>query len=388
MWDGSALWPGDGGYVFIPSNHLFFFKYDVNETTAEPELSFAGGSKGEQEFGSGAPIVTSNGSTSGSGVVWLTTCLTGHTGCEVADLAAYRAAPTEPSPKPIWSKPIGAATKFARPDAYEGHIYVGNAQGDLLAFSPSLLTSSTESLDLGSIQVGGQAGAQVTLENKGTPLKIKEVRAPTAPFTATGLPAVGEVIQPGRVINITATFHPTGSGAFGSSFGVVTEAGETVVALSGSATTPSPRLEEGSQNLRPFATSAKTDSEATLRSALLDASSSGAVVAEVSCSHGAGPCEGTVALQARASEPEPKNGRSRKHGRMLLTLAVGRFDVAAGTVRKVTLHLSTWALRLLDRKHRLQIQATVLTVGKSGVTHTSETTIVIRRPRTRRHGKG
>jgi hypothetical protein len=244
VWDGSAVWPGEGGYLYIPavnggSGHLRFFKNGVNQATGEPALSLAATSPEEFAFGSGAPIVTSDATTSDSAILWITRCV--YYDCGEAELIAYDPVPlgTE-SLKVLWRAPLDAATKFSRPDAAGGHIYVGNAEGDLYAFAAPSLTPSTTSLDLGSAPIGGHLAGEVTLTNTGTALKVSAVRAPPAPFEATGLPAVGSLIAPGAQITVRVALASSSPGSFTGSLGLSTEAGDTSIDLSGSVATPSP----------------------------------------------------------------------------------------------------------------------------------------------------
>ena len=248
QWDGPALWPGEGGYVYIdavPSaespgatkegGYLRFFKYGVNGTTGEPELSLAGTSPDEFGYGSGSPIVTSNGTSDGSALLWVTHCPgTYSVTCEKAYLRAYSPVPSKEVPQILWEAPIGRASKFSRPDAANGHVYVGNSEGDIFAYSGPALTPSPSSLELGTTTVGGHLKGEATFTNAGTKLKVSAVHPPSAPFEASGLPAVGSSIEPGQVIPVTVTFKPTAAGIFRGSLGLTTQAGETNIALSGS----------------------------------------------------------------------------------------------------------------------------------------------------------
>jgi hypothetical protein len=270
VWDGSALWPGDGGYVYIPGvskpgtgqenfNYLRYFKYGVKGEV--PNLSSAATSTEQFGFGSGAPIITSNGTSSGSAVLWITHCpYVEPNHCEGAELEAYYAVPVGGGAQRLWKAPIGWASKFSRPEASAGHIYVGNKEGQLFSFSGHVLTSSASSLEFAPVSVGGQRVAEVTFTNSGTPLEVSAVRAPSAPFEATGLPSKGSVIAPGQVITVQVKFSPAGAGKFAGSLGLTTQAGETNVALSGS--TPEPPVEPpppppggGSQTLATLASS-------------------------------------------------------------------------------------------------------------------------------------
>jgi hypothetical protein len=253
VWDGSAVWPGDGGYVYIPGvskagsgsenfDFLRYFKYGVKGGV--PNLVPAGQSTEQFGFGSGSPIVTSTGTTSGSAVLWITHCpYTEPHHCEEAEgteLWAYNAVPVAGKPQRLWKASVGFGSKFSRPDASNGHIYVGNHEGDLFAFSGPALTPSTASLEYGTVPIGSQRVAEVTFTNTGTPLKVSAVRAPSAPFEAAGLPAVGAVIEPGQVITVQVKFSPAAPGGFNESLGITTQAGETKVTLSGSAPVVSP----------------------------------------------------------------------------------------------------------------------------------------------------
>ncbi len=248
VWGAAAVWPGDGGYIYIPSvapvgggessGHLHVYKYEVEHAT--PKLSLVGMTPDEMWFGSGSPIVTSNGTASGTGLMWIPWCPAG--GCQGAQLRAYGAVPSSSEPKPIWNAPIGTANKFSRPDASNGHIYVGNREGDIFGYSGPALTPSSESLALGSTSVGGQLAGKVTFTNTGTKLTVKAVHTPSAPFEAPGLPKVGSLIEPGEAITVSVAFRSPAPGNFTGSLGLTTEAGETNIALAGSATAPPPTV--------------------------------------------------------------------------------------------------------------------------------------------------
>ena len=106
-------------------------KYGTEEGT--PHLSVARIPPKYLGFGSGSPMVTSNGTSAGSGIVWVSQC-SNPPECEGSTLNAYSAVPAEGSAKLLWSGEIGVSTKFARPDASGGRIYVGTRDGHLLGF--------------------------------------------------------------------------------------------------------------------------------------------------------------------------------------------------------------------------------------------------------------
>ncbi len=107
-----------------------------------------------------------------------------------------------------------------------------------LAEEPAL-TPSTKSLELGSTLIGKHLAGEVKFENTGnTTLEVKGVKTPSAPFATTGLPATGAKLKPGEVIAVAVTFEPTTAGSYEDSLALITQAGETEVALAATATAP------------------------------------------------------------------------------------------------------------------------------------------------------
>jgi len=257
VWDGAAVWPGDGGYVYIPAvsapedteesgNYLRFFKYEVNGE-GRPALSLAATSPDIFAFGSGSPIVTSNGTEPGSAVLWTTHCPTAS--CEGAQLRAYAAVPQDGVPAVLRELAIGQASKFSRPLASEGFVYLGNRQGRIYGFSAPRLSASSNALNLGETLTGGQLAEHLTFTNSGsTTLTVKPKHSPSAPFQVHGLPAEG-VLQPGQHVTVEITFASTQAGHFSDSLSVTSQAGETSVSLSASAAAPEPRLSASTSSL-------------------------------------------------------------------------------------------------------------------------------------------
>ena len=80
VWSSPAVWPGDGGYIYIPTASgsvatsgsaglMDVYQYGVNGADT-PTLNLVGQSQDAFGFGSSAPVVTSSGTTSGSALVW------------------------------------------------------------------------------------------------------------------------------------------------------------------------------------------------------------------------------------------------------------------------------------------------------------------------------
>ena len=71
VWGHPGVWGGDGGYVYITgaNSPLTALKYSVSSGT--PKLTLAGQTSDTFPFGSGSPVITSTGTTSGSALVWV-----------------------------------------------------------------------------------------------------------------------------------------------------------------------------------------------------------------------------------------------------------------------------------------------------------------------------
>ncbi|MFD8481471.1 choice-of-anchor D domain-containing protein [Kitasatospora sp. NPDC059673] len=246
VWGHPAVWGGDGGYVYVPENdnnikenagRLRALKYGV-DGTGTPVLANAGTSSAGIGHYPGSPIVTSDGTTSGSALVWIV-CADGGDGVN-AQLRAYDAVPVNGILKLRWSAPIGTAVKFSKVGVGSGRVYVGTSDGHLVAFgSPSQAALTGSPVDLGQVAVGatGNATATVTAARNVTVTAITT----TAPFSATP-PALPVTLNTGATLAVPVGFAPTGpGGATGTlSFAVTTSGAADTVGfdLHGTGTQP------------------------------------------------------------------------------------------------------------------------------------------------------
>jgi outer membrane protein assembly factor BamB len=146
VWGKASVWPGDGGYVWLPTGspgassegsmgRLLAFQVGL-DGSGKPALNLVASSPDGFWFGSGAPVVTSAGTASGTALVWLVWCPDG-TGLG-AQLRAYDAVPAGGAPVLRFSAPISQATKFAAPGVGNGRIYVGTKDGHAYGFGTSV----------------------------------------------------------------------------------------------------------------------------------------------------------------------------------------------------------------------------------------------------------
>ena len=76
-----------------------------------------------------------------------------------------------------------------------------------------VLTNSPRTVSFGGATVGQTLNGTVTFSNVGgAPLTIISVMPPVAPFSVTGLPVAGAVLNPGDSVTVTLAFSPTARG--------------------------------------------------------------------------------------------------------------------------------------------------------------------------------
>jgi len=147
VWSRPAVWPGDGGYLYFPTESpgntanepgywFFAMKYGL-DGGGKPTFTTAGRSSDTFGFGSGAPVVTSNGTASGTALVWAEFDQ-GASGTN-AQLRAYDPIPQSSTMPLRFSTGIGTSSKFASPGIAYGRVYVGNRDGHVLSFGPPLI---------------------------------------------------------------------------------------------------------------------------------------------------------------------------------------------------------------------------------------------------------
>jgi hypothetical protein len=117
VWGHPAVYGGEGGYVYVVQDYstMLAFKYGT-DGQGKPALTLAGNSGETFGYTAGSPIVTSDGTTPGSGVVWVNN-VDGPAGTN-GRLCAYNAIPSNNQMTLLRCFPIGTATKFStRPTA-------------------------------------------------------------------------------------------------------------------------------------------------------------------------------------------------------------------------------------------------------------------------------
>ena len=120
------------------SDYLREMKWSV-DSTGIPALHTVATNSFTFGYTAGSPVVTSNGTNPSSAIVWAvdTTDASGANGTLDAFDAVPASTCTSGTPcklTPIWSAPIGTASKFSVPATSGGRIYVGTRDGHVIGF--------------------------------------------------------------------------------------------------------------------------------------------------------------------------------------------------------------------------------------------------------------
>jgi iron transport multicopper oxidase len=254
VWSRPGVWPGQGGWVYIPvasngksaggsAGRLDVYKYGVSGG-GQPTLSLAGESPDAFGFGSGAPVITSSGTSAGSALVWTEWMPNG--GGEGAQLRAYDPVPVEGKPALRFSAPIGTASKFATPGVGAGRLYVGTRDGRVLAFgSPVKQALSGPSTEFPTTTLGSHSEQTLTL-TANEPLEVTETTssAPGEFEVLPPAPALPAHLGTGGKLSVPIRFTPAATGPRGATLTATLAGGAKVqFSLSGKGQTGPAKLE-------------------------------------------------------------------------------------------------------------------------------------------------
>ncbi len=230
VWGTPSVWPGDGGYVYIVHDHgadgartgyMSAYKYGTDAHN-NPLLNLAGQTAEGFGFGSGSPIVTSNGLESGSALVWV--IWQADTTGRNAELQAYDAVPVNGVMQLRWSAPIGQATKFESPAVEDNRVYLGTRDDHVLGFGSPVdqpFVAAPDHLNFGTVTVGQSAVKNLTFNANHDDTTVTSITSNTGAFVlgapSTALPAD---VDEGETLTIPVTFKPTAPGAIGATITV------------------------------------------------------------------------------------------------------------------------------------------------------------------------
>jgi Abnormal spindle-like microcephaly-assoc'd, ASPM-SPD-2-Hydin/PQQ-like domain len=232
-------------YYVGKSDYLRFMKFGV-DSSGSPILHTVATSSSTFGYTSGSPVVTSNATNPSSAIVWAVSA-TGSNGAN-GTLSAFDAVPpstcTSGSPcvmTPIWSAPIGTASKFSVPATDGARVYVGTRDGHVLGFgittAAPLGAGTPARFGRGAVGVATSKDVTVTASRKVTVSGVSVTSGTsTDPFTVgkvtetvkgstTKTPVTFPVtLSRGDALHAPVTFTPTAPGGAVGSLSFGTEA--------------------------------------------------------------------------------------------------------------------------------------------------------------------
>jgi iron transport multicopper oxidase len=246
VWSRPGVWPGDGGWIAIPTaspgggenpdssgsaGFLKLYKYRKS-ASGTPSLDSPIQSDDAFGFGSGAPVITSDGTTSGSALLWIVWSPNGSG--DGAQLRAYDAVPKNGKLNLRRSWPIGVASKFSMPGVGAGRTYVGTREGKVYAFgAPVKADVQAPATTFPVTTVGQTSTANVKLTVSGT-VKLNGVSAAPGTFAAqTGGLGLPKTLADGQTLTVPVRFAPTATGSVGGTLTVTSDKGTFTFSLTG-----------------------------------------------------------------------------------------------------------------------------------------------------------
>jgi Abnormal spindle-like microcephaly-assoc'd, ASPM-SPD-2-Hydin/PQQ-like domain len=254
VWARPAVWPGDGGYVWFPTasggasaggsaGHLVVYRSTT--VGGAPSLVEVAESPDTWAYSSSGPVITSNGTQPGSGIVWIVRS-TGGSGAS-SQLLAYQAVPgAGGTPVQLWDSGTFTSSKFNPPGVGpNGHIYVGTRDGTVLGFgypvgvplmSPGVNFSDPQTVGTTSApqSVTLTATAQVQIDSLSSSNTEFSLGTPGAPLPTT--------LNAGGTLTVPVTFSPTDPGTRAATLTVVTDHGSAQFGMSGTGRLPTAHL--------------------------------------------------------------------------------------------------------------------------------------------------
>ncbi|MEY9836471.1 hypothetical protein ABH941_001691 [Streptacidiphilus sp. EB103A] len=238
VWGHPAAYGGSGGLVYYTGSRgpLRALAFGL-DSSGNPKLHLAGTSAETFGYTSGSPVVTSDGTRTGSATVWVE-YTDGGTGAN-GQLRAYDAVPSGGRMRLLFSAPIGHTAKFTVPATSGGRVYVGTRDGRLMAFGfPAGAALHGSPVAFGDVPAGGGSKTLNLTVTASQPVTVTGVTTtPGGPFTAaaSGLP---KSLAGKGTYTVPVTFAPSAAGPASDVVTFTTNLGSFGFSLTGYGTRP------------------------------------------------------------------------------------------------------------------------------------------------------
>jgi hypothetical protein len=232
----SASSTPDFAYYVGKVDVMRYLRFGANASGA-PTLTDVADSTTTFGYTSGSPVVTSNGNDQASAVVW-EVYSSGPSGAD-GTLDAFAAEPPKGcivpcQMAPIWSAPIGTATRFTIPATSNGRVYVGTRDGNIIAFgSPGNVPLQASPVNFGPVAVGKSRTVAVII-TAAHRVRVRRIfvaePSGSAPFKVRAVTLHGHavsfpvVLRAGAGLRVRVSFTPTQPGGVTGALQVSTNA--------------------------------------------------------------------------------------------------------------------------------------------------------------------
>lgn len=250
VWGHLAFWGGDGsngGYVYLVENSGNLRALKLGATgDGTPVLSLAANSTAPFGYTSGSPVVTSDGNTANSALVWVVG-VTNATG-QSPTLDAYNANPHGSTLDLVYSAPLNPpgvtdnnqahGAKFSTVATDNERVFVGTRDGYVFGFGhPSSAPIFAPPTDAGSVPVSHTSGPVAVTLTASRPVTVTGVSA-SAPYTVTDPPPSPVTMSTNDTRTVHLTLTPTTPGDQAGTLTVATNQGPVSFGLNGYGTQP------------------------------------------------------------------------------------------------------------------------------------------------------
>jgi Abnormal spindle-like microcephaly-assoc'd, ASPM-SPD-2-Hydin len=241
VWGKPSAWPGSGGWVYVPtvsagstaggtSGTFDVYRASV-DGSGNPTLARVAQAAGAFGLGTSAPVVTSDGTTPGSALVWIT-WMANNTGTG-AELRAYDAVPVSGTLPLRFRASIGQATRYAPPGVGDGRIYVATQDGHVRAFgAPVDPVITAPPLDFGPLAIGQTSTLPVTFTAQRA-VQVTAIDAQGEFAAVSTQPPLPVSLTAGQTVTVQVSFTPSTTGIRAAALVASTDQGQFSTSLSG-----------------------------------------------------------------------------------------------------------------------------------------------------------
>ena len=235
VWGKPSIFGGDGGWMYVvTSSGIDTYRRQV-DSAGLPHFGLCTSTPGGEPIGLGSSpaVITSNGSTAGSALMWaLTMSYRDGWGTE---LRVYDGSPIcGRSMTQLRSWPIGRGTRYSPPGVGDRRIYVGNLEGKLVGFgTPTSVSLGLDGGWIGATTTGTKLTGSVKLVSykDGVSIRSLSVDSGSGFSLASPLPSLPATLNTGDSISVPVSFLASAIGNRATNLHVTTGSGTSTFSV-------------------------------------------------------------------------------------------------------------------------------------------------------------